>query len=97
MYTKKALIRDPNAPMGRPAAMHLECVCHATVPVPAPFTEERVVCDGCGQNYDSSGYLIEAEASAEPDESMDGDHDSAMASIGWGTDEGDDFDRGDDC
>ena len=28
-----------------------------------------------------------SELSSEPNESMDGDHDSAMASAGWGTDE----------
>ena len=28
-----------------------------------------------------------AEPDERPDESMDGDHDSAMASAGWGTDE----------
>ena len=28
-----------------------------------------------------------SESSSEPNESMDGDHDSAMASAGWGTDE----------
>jgi len=37
---------------------------------------------------DNSGLLDnEDEDEAEPDDSMDGDHDSAMASAGWGTDE----------
>ena len=31
--------------------------------------------------------LYDGEVVEEYDESMDGDHDSAMASIGWGTDE----------
>ncbi len=31
--------------------------------------------------------LLDDEEGADVDDSMDGDHDSAMASVGWGTDE----------
>lgn len=34
-----------------------------------------------------SGYDIECETTDGYDDSMDGDHESALASVGWGTDE----------
>lgn len=40
-------------------------------------------------NYDDYNDFNEMENSADDsyDDSMDGDHDSAMESVGWGTDE----------
>ena len=60
-FTKRALIRDGDAPAGQPAAMHIECLCRTTLPVPAPFTAARVICAHCGQHYDSRGFLIQEE------------------------------------
>ena len=40
-------------------------------------------CDSANENYDYDG----PDYSSDYDESMDGDHDSAMASAGFGTDE----------
>lgn len=42
-------------------------------------------CDDCDCDEDSDSY---------PGEDMDGDHDSAMTSIGWGTDEDYGYDGG---
>jgi hypothetical protein len=39
------------------------------------------------EDFAAHSGLFDDEDEAEPDDSMDGDHDSAMASAGWGTDE----------
>ena len=64
-------------------------------------TDETFVCNICGKTYsidelsENSEY-VEGESDLlycihcvvdDYDDSMDGDHDSAMASTGWGTDE----------
>lgn len=52
--------------------------------------EENMVNNIVNRSYsEQSDPLIigSSESSSEPNESMDGDHDSAMASAGWGTDE----------
>ena len=52
--------------------------------------EENMVNNIVHRSYsEQSDPLIigSSESSSEPNESMDGDHDSAMASAGWGTDE----------
>jgi hypothetical protein len=66
-----------------------------------PFDEGEVaLIDAAGNIYCSASCAEEVEPDAEPDgppEDMDGDHTSALASAGWGTDEdygyygGDDF------
>lgn len=62
---------------------------------------EKVYCACCGdlladihneEGLDTSGWLCDTcEADMEYDDSMDGDHDSAMTSAGWGTDEDYDY------
>ena len=52
--------------------------------------EENMVNNIVHRSYsEQSDPLVigSSESSSEPNESMDGDHDSAMASAGWGTDE----------
>lgn len=53
--------------------------------------------DFYGENLDYSDYNDDGDFDDSYDDSMDGDHDSAMTSAGWGTDEdyghyGDDID-----
>ncbi len=52
-YTKLALKRDPDAPVGQPAAMHLDCPCGQHVLV----TGETNHC-ACGAVYDRRGWVI---------------------------------------
>lgn len=80
------------------ALAHLGASCGSPALVD-PKTGRRVIaCENCDALlwFDASeGCVVsalcdacEADASeAQPDESMDGDHDSTMTSIGWGTDE----------
>jgi hypothetical protein len=51
-------------------------------------------CNNCEIEFDKYGNIMGEES--EPDESMDGDFDSAMASAGFGTDEDYGY-YGDDC
>jgi hypothetical protein len=57
--TKKALIRDPDVPIGQPAPMHIECGCGEKINVSS--TENQ--CQ-CGAIYDRQGYVIEASAAS---------------------------------
>ncbi len=50
--------------------------------------------DSLQQALDDFIFNAEEMATPEPDDSMDGDHESALASAGWGTDE--DYGGGDD-
>lgn len=60
-FTKKALIRDPNVPVGKPAAMYLTCVCGHKVDMgTSDDPAHGNVCSECGREYDSRGYLYEA-------------------------------------
>lgn len=55
-------------------------------------------CFDCGCEFDDAdGVLGEDENDDYYDDSMDGDHASALASIGWGTDEDYGYFGGDDC
>jgi len=63
-FTKRALIRDPDAPIGKPAAMHIECSCGEKVNV----ASNENVC-GCGAIYDARGYVIEASAASQTETS----------------------------
>lgn len=63
-FTKRALIRDPDAPIGQPAAMHIECRCGENVNV----ASNENAC-GCGAIYDERGYVIEASAASHTETS----------------------------
>lgn len=54
MITKVALRRDPAAPIGQPAPLHVVCPCGATV----PQTDAGMTCRQCGQRFDSRGWLL---------------------------------------
>lgn len=51
-YTKLAVKRDPVAPVGQPAEMHVDCPCGYQVPI----TSNDNHCD-CGAVYDRSGWV----------------------------------------
>lgn len=68
--------------------LNMRCTCGAVLPINARFS----ICDSCmnrdeendfGSDY-HPGYDDDIE---DFDDSMDGDHDSAMRDAGWGTDE----------
>lgn len=61
-FTKKALIRDPSVPPGRPAPMHLVCVCGSRVECGEGFRDNvKHTCLACGQKYDGRGYLLDEQ------------------------------------
>lgn len=53
--TKRALIRDPETPVGQPGKMHVNCGCGTKV----PMSDKGGKCSKCGQKYDERGYLIQ--------------------------------------
>lgn len=58
-FSKLALIRDPAAPIGQPAPMHIECKCGNHVNVES----DRNNCN-CGAVYDARGYVVIATAAS---------------------------------
>lgn len=58
--SKLALNRDPNAPVGQPAAMHFDCPCGETVPA-----NDSVNPCACGAEYDARGYVITASVASK--------------------------------
>lgn len=56
--------------------LDMVCTCGARLPVDNRYS----ICDSCMQED-------EGEECDDYDDSMDGDHDSCMRDIGWGTDE----------
>ena len=58
-----------------------ECGEHAVTPRPNQPHATTVVCDACGWAGE------DGDPNAYADDPMDGDHASALASCGWGTDE----------
>jgi len=50
-YTKLAVKRDPDAPVGQPAEMHVDCPCGNQVPI----MSKDNYCD-CGAVYDRAGW-----------------------------------------
>jgi hypothetical protein len=63
-YTKKALIRAAQVDgysiqPGKPAPMHLNCVCGNKVDMGMSNSPTDGECTKCGQKYDTSGYLKE--------------------------------------
>jgi hypothetical protein len=52
-YTKVALKRDPNTPIGQRGPMYFDCPCGEEVSV----TKEEKPCV-CGAVYDSAGWVI---------------------------------------
>lgn len=67
--TKLALRRDDTVPAGFQSALHLNCPCGRQVPVD-PIAEPDVfsLC-GCGQIYDSRGWLAELPDGWKPNAS----------------------------
>lgn len=65
-YTKKAIIRDPNAPVGQNARMHLMCTCGNKVDMGmgdewlSAKPNKLVTCSACGKKYDMGGYIKES-------------------------------------
>lgn len=59
--------------------LNMVCTCGAKLPVNNRYS----ICNGC-LSADDDGECWHDD---EPDDSMDGDHDSSMASAGFGTDE----------
>jgi len=51
--TKLALKRDPNAAIGHPSPMHLDCLCGQEVQI---HGQEN--CCTCGAVYDSGGWVM---------------------------------------
>jgi hypothetical protein len=51
-YQKLALKRDPNAPAGQPADIHVDCLCGQEVPI----TSNENLC-ACGAIYDRTGWV----------------------------------------
>lgn len=51
-YQKLALKRDPDAPIGQPADMHVDCPCGQEVMV----LSDNNQCD-CGAVYDRNGWV----------------------------------------
>lgn len=72
--------------------LNMRCVCGAVLPINARYS----ICDACMADEDEDQDFDDRDFD-EPDESMDGDFDSGMASAGFGTDEdyGGYEDRGD--
>lgn len=59
VITKRALIREPGAPIGQSAPMYLNCGCGSKVYVPLMFTDQQTVsCEQCGQHYNRKGYVV---------------------------------------
>jgi hypothetical protein len=54
-YSKRALIRDPNVPVGQPARIHIDCECGRTVY--QPETGPSAVWCPCGLVYDACGWI----------------------------------------
>ena len=61
-FTKRALIRDPNVPIGQPAPLHVECECGAQVPIELDGPDAR--CE-CGIVYDCRGWIVERPAEGD--------------------------------
>ena len=57
-YTKKALIRDPNTPIGQPGKMHINCNCGNKVSMDGGPAQ----CSKCGQKYKADGWLTEGRS-----------------------------------
>jgi hypothetical protein len=62
--------------------VNMKCVCGATVDIDSRSS----LCDSCLSEMDEDDYERWEEDHYDPGD-MDGDHDSAMESCGWGTDE----------
>jgi len=62
--------------------LNMKCVCGAGQPVNARYS----ICDSCMRDEDDPDQWGEEEDD-EFDDSMDGDHESGLASAGFGTDE----------
>ena len=58
-YQKLALKRDPDAPSGQPAEMHVDCPCGQEVII----ISNDNACDG-GAVYDGAGWTSETSAAA---------------------------------
>lgn len=54
--TKRAWIREPNYPIGRPAPGKIKCACNNS-PLSEYGNNENVNCN-CGRIYDSKGYIL---------------------------------------
>jgi len=64
--------------------LNMVCVCGAKLPVDARYS----ICDSCMRDEDDPDQWDDEEfEDDEFDESMDGDHESGLASAGFGTDE----------
>lgn len=61
-YTKKAVIREPGVEPGKPAKMHLNCVCGNKVDMgmSTEYPGKGATCSKCGQKYDGTGYMQES-------------------------------------
>lgn len=60
---KLAVKRDPSAPMGKPAACHLDCRCGTQIPL--PLGHEIVTCAGCGKRFGRNGWELHPENNEE--------------------------------
>ncbi len=56
-HTKRAWVRDPEVPPGRPAPGRISCPCGNT-PL-SWFADGADVLCACGTLYDSQGYILE--------------------------------------
>jgi hypothetical protein len=63
--------------------LDMVCTCGARLPV----TNRYSICDSCMRSDDEDDGYYEESDEDDFDDSMDGDHDSCMRDIGWGTDE----------
>lgn len=54
---KHAIKRDPNAPIGQPATLYLDCRCGLILCVDYPDGPE-VSCGACGARYTADGWRV---------------------------------------
>ncbi len=57
MYTKRALIRDQETPMGQPGRMHLVCECGHKIDIDRPFDSDAEYTCPCGIVYNGWGFI----------------------------------------
>lgn len=57
---KRAIRRDPTAPMGEPASLYwIQCGCDRCVPAPRDLgADEDIACPTCGTVYDRTGWVL---------------------------------------
>jgi len=59
-YSKRAVKRDPTAPLGQPARLYwIDCECGRCVPIAFPNGRDSR-CD-CGIAYDARGWIVARE------------------------------------